>query len=55
MTKIPKGFTAKQYANHLLWLSQFTDCKEVKSVPSRNKRKVQRKTNKSDKSSSAYV
>ena len=55
MTKTPKGFTAKKYAEHLLWLSQFTDCKEVKSVPSKNKRKVQRKTNKSDKSSSAHV
>lgn len=55
MSKTPKGFTSKQYAEHLLWLSQFTDCKEVKSVPSKNKRKVQRKTNKSDKSSSAHV
>ena len=36
--KTPKGWTAKQYAEHLLWLSKFTDCKEVKSVPSKNKR-----------------
>ena len=51
----PKGWTAKQYAEHLLWLSKFTDCKEVESVPSKNKRKVQRKTNKSSKSSQSDV
>ena len=51
----PKGWTAKQYAEHLLWLSKFTDCKEVKSVPSKNKRKVQGKTNKSSKSSQSDV
>ena len=54
-SKIPKGFTAKQYAKYLLWLSQFTDCKEVVSVPSSNKKKVQRKTNKLIKSSQANV
>ena len=53
--KTPKGFTAKEYAEHLIWLSTFTDCKEVKSVPSRNRRKVQRKTNKSGKSSKDNV
>ena len=55
MTKTPKGFTAKQYAEHLVWLSQFTDCKEVKSVPSKNKRKVQRKTNKLRQSNKSNV
>ena len=54
-TKVPKRWTAKQYAEHLLWLSKFTDCKEVKSVPSKNKRKVQGKTNKSSKSSKSDV
>ena len=58
--KIPKkslikGMNAKQYAEHLLWLSKFTDCKEVKSVPSKNKRKVQRKSNKSSNSSKSDV
>ena len=50
-----KGMTPKQYAEHLMWLSKFTDCKEVKSVPSKNKRKVQGKTNKSSKSSQSDV
>ena len=54
-SKAPKGWTVKQYADHLLWLSKFTDCKEVVSVPSNNKRKVQRKTNKSRKSSKSNV
>ena len=54
-TKVPKGWTAKDYAAHLLWLSKFTDCKEVESVPSKNKKKVQRKTNKSSKSSESDV
>ena len=54
-SKAPKGWTVKQYADHLLWLSKFTDCKEVVSVPSNNKRKVQRKTNKSSKSSKSNV
>ena len=50
-----KGMNAKEYADHMLWLSTFTDCKEVKSVPSKNKRKVQGKTNKSSKSSKSDV
>ena len=54
-TKVPKGWTAKKYAEHLLWLSKFTDCKEVKSVPSKNKRKVQGKPKKSSKSSQSDV
>ena len=49
------GTNQYQYAEHLLWLSKFTDCKEVKSVPSKNKRKVQGKTNKSSKSSQSDV
>ena len=50
-----KGMNAKEYADHMLWLSKFTDCKEVKSVPSNTKGKVQRKTNKSSKSSKANI
>ena len=45
----------KQIKLHLEFFKKFTDCKEVKSVPSRNKRKVQRKTNKSNESSTAHV
>ena len=47
--------TKEQIKEHLQWLKKFTDCKEVKSVPSRNRRKVQRKTNKSNESSTAHV
>ena len=50
-----KGMTAKQYAEHLMWLSKFTDCKEVVSVPSNTKRKIQRKTNKSRKGNQSNV
>jgi len=53
--KTPKGWTAKEWAEHMLHISSFTDCKEVKSVPSKNKRKVQGKTNKSSKSSQSDV
>ncbi len=53
--KTPKGWTAKAWAEHMLHISSFTDCKEVKSVPSKNKRKVQGKTNKSSKSSQSDV
>lgn len=45
----------KQIKLHLEFLKKFTDCKEVKSVSSRNKRKIQRKTNKSNESSTAHV
>lgn len=45
----------KEIKEHLQWLKKFTDCKEVKSVPSSNRKKVQRKTNKSKQSSTAYV
>ena len=41
-----KGMTDTEYTAHMKWLSIFTDCKEVKSVPSNTKRKVQGKTNK---------
>ena len=50
-----KGMTDKEYADHMKWLSIFTDCKEVKSVPSNTKGKVKRKTNKSSKSSKANI
>ena len=50
-----KGMTDTEYAAHMKWLSTFTDCKEVKSVPSNTKGKVQRKTNKSSKSSKADI
>lgn len=45
----------KQIKEHLQWLKKFTDCKEVKSVSSGNRKKVQRKTNKSKQSSTAHV
>tara|TARA_Y100000590_G_C14990501_1_gene739928 strand:- start:139 stop:318 length:180 start_codon:yes stop_codon:yes gene_type:complete len=50
-----KGMKDTEYAAHMKWLSIFTDCKEVKSVPSNTKGKVQRKTNKSSKSSKSDV
>ena len=50
-----KGMKDTEYAAHMKWLSIFTDCKEVKSVPSNTKGKVQRKTNKSSKSSQSDV
>ena len=50
-----KGMTDKEYTDHMKWLSIFTDCKEVKSVPSKNKGKVQGKTNKSSESSKSDV
>ena len=53
--KTPKGWTAKEYAEHMLWISSFANAKEVKSVPSNTKGKVQRKTNKSRKGSKLNV
>ena len=50
-----KSMTDTEYTAHMKWLSIFTDCKEVKRVPSNTKRKVQRKTNKSSKSSKANI
>ena len=55
MPKTPKYWTAKAWAEHMLHISGFTDVKEVKSVPSNNKRKVQGKANKSSKSSESNV
>ena len=42
-----KGMNAKEYADHMLWLSGFTGAKDVQSGI---KTKVQRKTNKPVKS-----
>ena len=55
ISKTPKFWTTKAWAEHWLHISSFTDAKEVKSVPSNNKRKVQRKANKSSKSSKSNV
>ena len=53
--KTPKGWTAKEYAEHMLWISSFANAKEVKSGPSNTKGKVQRKPNKSRKGSKPDV
>ena len=50
-----KGMTDTEYTAHMKWLSIFTDCKEVRNVPSNTKGKVQRKTNKSSKSSKVNI
>ena len=50
-----KGMTDTEYTAHMKHLAIFTDCKEVKNVPSNTKGKVQRKTNKSSKSSKANI
>ena len=50
-----KGMTDTEYTAHMKHLAIFTDCKEVKSVPSKNKRKVQRKTNKPRQSNKSNV
>ncbi len=50
-----KGMTDTEYTAHMKHLAIFTDCKEVKSVPSNTKRKVQGKANKSSKSSKANI
>jgi hypothetical protein len=57
MTKIktPKFWTSKAWAEHMLHISGFTDIKEVKSVQSKIRRKVPRKSNKSKQSSKATV
>ena len=55
MPRTPKHWTAKEWAEHQLHISGFTDVEEVKSVPSNNKRKVQGKANKSSKSSKSNV
>ena len=51
----PKFWTAKAWADHLLWVSGFTNNKEVNYVQSNNRRKVPRKSNKSKQSSQAPV
>ena len=50
-----KGMTDTEYSEHYKWICSFANAKEVKSVPSDNKGKVQRKTNKSGKSSKSDV
>ena len=44
----------KWWDEHQEFLKKFTDCEEV-NVSSSNKKKVQRKTNKSNESSTAHV
>ena len=51
----PKFWTAKKWAEHLLWLSGFTNNGEVNNVQSNNRGKVPRKSNKSKQSSQATV
>lgn len=43
------------WKEHQEFLKKFTDCKEVISVPSNTKRKVQGKTNKSRKGNQSNV
>ena len=50
-----KGMTDIEYSEHYKWICSFANAKEVKNVPSNNKGKVQRKTNKSGKSSKSDV
>ncbi len=54
-TKASKDKMPSWWKEHQEFLKKFTDCKEVISVPSNTKRKVQRKTNKSSKSSKANI
>ena len=51
----PKFWTAKKWAEHLLWLSGFTNNGEVNNVQSNNRGKVPRKSNKSKQSSKVTV
>ena len=55
ISKTPKFWTAKAWAEHLLHISSFTDAKEVKSVPNNTRKQVSRKSNKSKQSSKAAV
>ena len=50
-----KGMTDTEYSEHYKWICSFANAKEVKSVPSNNKGKVQKKTNKFSKSSKSDV
>ena len=54
-TKTPKHWNAKEWADHLLWVSGFTNNGEVNNVQSNNKKQVPRKSNKSKQSSKAAV
>ena len=53
--KTPKFWTAKAWAEHMLWISGFTNNKEVNYVQSNTRGKVPRKSNKSKQSSKATV
>ena len=54
-TKTPKHWTAKAWAEHMLWISGFTNNKEVNYVQSNNRKQVPRKSNKSKQSSKAAI
>ena len=54
-TKTPKHWTAKAWAEHMLWISGFTNNKEVNYVQSNTRGKVSRKSNKSKQSSKVTV
>jgi hypothetical protein len=51
----PKFWTAKEWADHLLWISGFTNNGEINNVQSNNRKQVPRKSNKSKQSSKAAV
>ena len=55
MKKTPKFWTAKAWAEHMLWISRFTNNKEINYVQSNNRGKVPRKSNKSKQSSKVTV
>ena len=54
-TKTPKHWTAKESAEHMLWISGFTNNGKVNNVQSNNRKQVPRKSNKSKQSSKAAV
>ena len=54
-TKTSKDKMPSWWKEHQEFLKKFTDCKEVISVPSNTKRKVQGKTNKSRKGNQPNV
>ena len=54
-TKTPKHWTAKEWAEHMLWISGFTNNGEVNNVQSNNRKQVPRKSNKSKQSSKVTV
>ena len=51
----PKFWTAKAWAEHMLWISGFTDNGKVNNVQSNNRKQIPRKSNKSKQSSKATV